>query len=66
MIRRNPFTVSQYAVEYIFDPESLLIFQLISQNILATWNTDITRYFGLNDEYHIGNSLFIRPHNSYH
>lgn len=61
-----PYVVQQRAVEYIFDPESLLIFQIISQNILATWDTDITRNIGSNEEYCIGNSLFIRPHDSWH
>ena len=66
VIQRHPIIVRQRAVEYILDSETLLMFQIISANILATWHTDYTRNFGLNDEYCIGDSLFIRPHEYRH
>ena len=66
IIRRDPYIVRQHAVEYIFDSDTLLLFRLISQNILATWDTDSTRYFGPNDEFDIGNSLYIRLHGGIH
>ena len=57
-----PYKVFERTVEYIFDPEALLIFHIVSNNILATWNTEITRGFGPNDELEIKDSLFIKPH----
>jgi hypothetical protein len=52
----------QRAVEYIFDPEAFTIFRIVSCNVLATWDTDITRDLGPNDEFCITESLFIRPY----
>lgn len=57
----KPYMVSEKTIEYIFDPEALTFFYIVSTNILATWDTDITRGFGPNDELHIKDSLFIRP-----
>jgi hypothetical protein len=56
------FTTFTRAIEYIFDPESLTFFCIISKNILVTWDTDITRHFGPNDEYEVRKSLFIKPY----
>jgi hypothetical protein len=66
VIRRDPYVVKLRAVEYIFDPETLLLFQIMSQNIFATWDTDFTKNLGPNDEYCIGNSTFIRPYGGSH
>jgi hypothetical protein len=60
LINRNHYVVRQRTIEYIFDPETLFLFRLISQNILATWNTDYTRILGPNDEFYLGNDLYIR------
>lgn len=65
VVKRFPFVTQQRALEYIFDSETLLAFTFISQNILATWETDATRNFGLNDEFYIGHSLYIRPYGSW-
>lgn len=56
-----PYKIIDRTIEYIFDPESLTIFYIISTNILATWDTDITRNLGPNDEFHLKDSLFIKP-----
>ncbi len=58
----SPCLVSWRAIEYILDPETLTIFGIVSTNILATWDTDITRDLGPNDEFHLKDSLFIRPY----
>lgn len=58
----GPILINQRRVEYILDPETLTILYIISNNILATWNTDITRNLGPNDEFHLKDSLFIRPY----
>ena len=58
-----PFIIKQRTIEYIFDPEALTIFCIVSQNILATWDTDITKYLGPNEEFHLKDSLFLRPYN---
>lgn len=57
-----PYLINQRALEYIFDPEALTIFGIVSRNILATWDTDITRHLGPYDEFHLKDSLFIRPY----
>lgn len=57
-----PFIIYDRTTEYIFDPEALTIFYIVSRNILATWDTDITRDLGPNDEFEIKDSLFIRPY----
>lgn len=59
----SPCKVRYRAIEYIFDPEALIIFYVISRNILVTWDTDITKNFGPNDELQIKDSLFIRLYN---
>ena len=59
---KAPYLVSLRTAEYIFDPEALTIFGIVSTNILATWDTDITRYLGPNDEFHLKDSLFLRPY----
>jgi len=55
----QPYIIRQRTIEYIFDPESLIVFKIISQNILACWDTAITRNLGPRDEFYIGNSLWI-------
>jgi hypothetical protein len=54
--------ITHKAVEYIFDEEALTIFCIVSNNILATWDTKITVNFGPNDELQLKDSLFIRPY----
>jgi hypothetical protein len=46
-------------IEYIFDYESLTVFKIISQNILAHWPAEITRNLGPKDEFYIGDNLWI-------
>lgn len=61
-----PYFCSYKTIEYIFDPEALTLFYIASRNVLATWDTNITRDFGPNDEFEIKDSLFIRPYSSRH
>ncbi len=63
VIHTHPnFITRQRTIEYIFDPEALTIFRIVSQNVLATWQTDVTKYLGPDDEYKLKDSLFIRPY----
>jgi hypothetical protein len=48
--------------EYIFSPESLTVFCIISNNILAKWDTDITRNLEIGQEYHLKEELYITPY----
>ena len=57
-----PFTLRQRTIEYIFDPEALTIFCIISHNILATWDTNLTKYLKADEEFHLKDSLFIKPY----
>jgi len=50
----------QLSSEYIFEPEALLVFKLISQNILAQWYTDNTRHLLPHQEFQIHDTLWIR------
>lgn len=61
----DSIVIRQRTVEYIFDPEALTIFCIVSHNVLATWDTDCTRYLKSNDEFQLKDSLFIRPYNKY-
>jgi len=50
-------------VEYIFDPESLLMYKLIYNNILAYWDTECTKELPYYTEYKLQDSLYIvRPY----
>jgi hypothetical protein len=57
--------ITQRTVEYIFDPEALLIFHIVSQNILAKWDTELTRYLKPNEEYEITDTFYIRPYRNW-
>ena len=57
----TPFVVRVRTLEYIFDLESFTFFKIISDNVLATWDTNITRGLGPNDEFRLNDTLFIRP-----
>ena len=72
----NIFTVIQRAgqpplharfrrLEYIFDPEGLLIYKLISNNVLAQWSTEITKELDPFQEYKLQDSLYIKPYYSH-
>ena len=54
--------IRKRAIEYIFDPESLLIFCTLSNNILAKWNTDDTRNLNIGQEYKLNEVLYISPY----
>jgi hypothetical protein len=62
IVQRHPYMIRHHAMEYIMEPETLLLFRLISPNILASWNTNLTKNLGANDEFTISESLFIRPY----
>lgn len=57
----SPLTIKHRRIEYIFDPESLTIFGLVSRNILAQWDTNLTRNLGPHDEFWLTDSMCIRP-----
>jgi hypothetical protein len=56
-----PYLIKERTIEYIFDPEALTIFYIVSRNVLATWDTDVTKYLGPGDEFQLKDSLFIKP-----
>lgn len=53
------YIIREKSLEYILDKETLFLLKLISQNILAYWDTNITRNLKDNEEYNIRDSLFI-------
>jgi len=57
----NPYIYTQKTIEYVFDFDTLTLFFLVSRNILAYWDADLTRNLKLNDEFHIRDYMFIRP-----
>ena len=61
-VSRTPCISYERRVEYILDPEALTILYIVSTNILATWDTDLTVGFGPNDELHLRDSFFLRPY----
>jgi hypothetical protein len=42
------------------------MFCIVSQNVLASWETQSTRYLGPDDEFYLKDSLFIRPYIKHH
>jgi hypothetical protein len=62
LVQKSPIIIKQRTVEYIFDTEALTIFCIVSQNVLATWNTSITKNLAPNEEFHLKDSLFLRPY----
>lgn len=58
----QPFITKQRVVEYIFEPESLTAFMMVSSNILAHWATNLTRNLLPYEEYQIKESIFIKPY----
>jgi hypothetical protein len=61
-----PYKITNRTVEYIFDPEALTMFCIVSQNVLASWETQCTRYLGPDDEFYLKDSMFIRPYIKHH
>jgi hypothetical protein len=57
----HQYVMRYKAVEYIFDPEALTIFRIASQNILATWDTAVTRHYRPGDVLQILDSTYISP-----
>ena len=55
----SPYYIREKSLEYIMDIDTLLLFRLVSQNILAQWDTNITKNLKLHEEYHLCDSLFI-------
>jgi hypothetical protein len=56
-----PYFIRYKTIEYIFYPEDLTIFCIVSNNILATWETDITKLLRPGQEFQLADSLFIEP-----
>jgi len=61
----NPSIIRYRTPEYIFDIEALTLFSIVSQNILVTWDTDITKDPRPDEEFHLKDSLFIRPYSKH-
>ena len=39
-----PYKISYRTLEYVFDPEALTSFCIVSRNVPASWDTDTTTY----------------------
>jgi hypothetical protein len=60
---KHPPAVMKFKrIEYIFDPEALLMYRLSFNNILAQWNTEWTKELPLYEEFRIQDTLYIRPY----
>ncbi len=57
-----PTTIKFRRVEYIFDSEALLMYKLISNNVLAQWYTEYTKELTPYQEFRVQDSLYIRPY----
>jgi len=57
-----PVLIKQRALEYIFEAEALLMFAILSKNILAKWDTSLTKNLSRFEEYNIKDSFYIRPY----
>lgn len=57
-----PYKISYRTIEYIFSDEALTFFCIVSQNILASWATETTRYLKNNQEFYLQDYLFITPY----
>lgn len=55
----QPFTLRRRAIEYIFDPEGLLVFTFVSSNIFVKWPTDSTRHIKPFEEIHIVEEIYL-------
>jgi hypothetical protein len=58
-----PFICRRTTIEYVFDSEALILFFLITKNVIATWDTEKTKYLKDDEEYHIKPGLYIQPYN---
>lgn len=58
----NPCLVTYRVPEYIFEPETLTFFKIISENVFAEWDTNITKDLPLGTEYHLKDSFYIRQY----
>lgn len=57
-----PYKISYRTTEYVFDPEALTLFCIVSRNVLVSWDTDTTKYIKPNQEFYLQDSLFITPY----
>ena len=57
-----PQLITQRTVEYIFDGETLMLFSIVSTNVLAYWDTDQTRNLQVDQTYQINETLYIKPY----
>jgi len=64
--RQPPYILRYKSIEYILDPEAITMFGIVSDNILATWDTRITKNFGPEDELYLQDSIIIKPYTKYH
>jgi hypothetical protein len=64
VIQKYPCITARFnRVEYIFDPEALLMYKLTYNNILAYWDTECTKTLPYYKEYKIQESIYIvRPY----
>lgn len=59
---KMPYKISYRTLEYVFDPEALTFFCIVSRNVLASWDTDITRNIKPDEEFYLKDTLFITPY----
>lgn len=52
----------QRVVEYIFEPEAFTMFSIISQNILVSWDTELTKNLSNTQEVQIADNFFIQKY----
>lgn len=60
--KNGNYVITLRAIEYIFDSEAFTVFKIISNNILAQWQTELTKNLGYNQEYTIKDGMTIRPY----
>jgi hypothetical protein len=56
----HPFVARQLRREYIIEEVDLTAFCIISNNILASWQTCITQNLGPDEDFEVKKNLFIR------
>ena len=62
----TPYKMSYRTVEYIFDSDAVTFFCIVSQNVLASWDTSQTKELGPDEEFCIKDSLFIRQYSTHY
>jgi hypothetical protein len=61
----RPYLITYKAAEYIFDPEALTIFCIVSRNVFLQWDTNCTKCLKPNEEFHLKDSIFLRVYDKH-